>query len=214
MSEQTRVLIVDDHPVVRKGLRDILAVYSNIDVVGEAGDGGEALQLAKSVDPDVVLLDVRLPGSLGVRLVRPFKDASPDAKVILLTTFDDDEYLFGALREGADGYLLKTIAADELVEAIAAVRRGDRLVSSGLSSRVLHRVGVLERTNQALQSGLSDEDLRVLRMIADGHTTREIAEAIFLSEITVKRRVSEILEKLGARHRAQAVSEAMQRGLL
>jgi DNA-binding NarL/FixJ family response regulator len=210
----TRILIVDDHPVVRKGLRDILAVYSDFEVVGEAGDGPTGLQLAGALAPNVVLLDVRLPGANGVLLIRKFKEACEESRVIILTTFDDDEYLFGAVREGADGYLLKTVSAEELADAIQTVTRDERVVSTGLSSRVLERIGVLERTNQALETGLTDEEIRVLRMIADGSTTREIAERIFLSEITVKRRVSEILEKLGARHRAQAVSEAMRRGLL
>jgi DNA-binding NarL/FixJ family response regulator len=207
-------LLVDDHPVVRKGLRDILAVYDELDVVGEAGDGTSALEAAHKLHPDVVLLDVRLPGTIGVRLIREFKSVRPDMKVVILTTFDDDEYLFGALREGADGYLLKTISAEELAEAIATVCEGERLVSSALAGRVVDRVSVLERTSQILEIGLTEQDVRILKMIAEGHTTREIAEAVFLSEVTVKRRISDILEKLGARHRAQAVSEAMRRGLL
>lgn len=210
----TRVMIVDDHPVVRTGLRELFTAYPDIEVVGEAADGGEALAVAADKAPDVVLLDVRMPGALGVHVVRRLKERAAGLKVLILTTFDDDEYLFGALREGADGYLLKTVSPEALANAIKTVAVGERIISDGLSARVLERLGILEKANQALSSGLDEEDIRVLRMIADGHTTREIADTVYLSEITVKRRVSEILQKLGARHRAQAVSEAMRRGLL
>jgi DNA-binding NarL/FixJ family response regulator len=208
-----RILIVDDHPVVRKGLRDILSGYESVEVVGEAADGAEALELAPRVEPDVILLDVMLPDAIGIRLIRQLKE-KVETKVVVLTTFDDDEYLFGAFREGADGFLLKTASADDLQDAIARVSRGDRLVAPTLSAKVLDRLEDTEKRRRAEEAGLTEEDVQILRLIAQGATSSEIASAVFFSEITVKRRVSEILAKLGARHRAQAMFEAMQRGVL
>jgi two-component system, NarL family, response regulator DevR len=208
-----RIFIVDDHPVVRKGLRDILSGYATLEVVGEAADAAEALELAERAEPDIILLDIMLPDAIGIRLIRQLKERAR-GKVIVLTTFDDDEYLFGAFREGADGFLLKTASAEELKDAIARVGKGDRLVAPKLSSKVLDRLEDTEKRRRAEEAGLTEEDVKILRLIAEGATSSEIATAVFVSEITVKRRVSEILEKLGARHRAQAVFEAMQRGLL
>ena len=213
MSERVRILIVDDHPIVRKGLCDILSSYSHFEIVGEAGSGAEALALAPQVNPDVTLLDVMLPDAIGIRLIKQLRDRC-GTRIVVLTTFADDEYLFGAFREGADGFLLKTASAEELESAVTHVSRGERLVAPTLSGRVLDRLEDSEKRRRAEEAGLTEEDLQILLLIAEGATSREIAEAVYFSEITVKRRISEILEKLGARHRAQAVFEAVQRGLL
>lgn len=213
MTTPVRILIVDDHPVVRKGLRDILSSYAHFEVVGEAGNAAEALDLAPQVDPDVTLLDIMLPDAVGIRLIKQLQDRC-DTKIVVLTTFADDEYLFGAFREGADGFLLKTASAEELESALTRVSRGERLVASTLSARVLDRLEDSEKRRRAEEAGLTEDDLQILQLIAEGATSSEIASKVFFSEITVKRRVSEILEKLGARHRAQAVFEAVQRGLI
>jgi DNA-binding NarL/FixJ family response regulator len=200
--------------VVRKGLRDILSGFSHFDLVGEASGAADALELARQLAPDVVLLDILLPDAIGIRVIRQLKDIRQETKVIVLTTFDDDEYLFGAFREGAEGFLLKTASVEELENAISLVAQGQRLVTPNLSARVLDRLETSEKARHSQEAGLSEEDIQILRLIAEGATSGEIAKEVFFSEITVKRRVSEILEKLGARHRAQAVFEATRRGLL
>jgi DNA-binding NarL/FixJ family response regulator len=174
----------------------------------------ESLALAKELDPDITLLDVLLPDAIGIRLIKQLKEIRKDTKIIVLTTFDDDEYLFGAFREGAEGFLLKTVSAEDLENSINLVVNGQRLVAPNLSERVLDRLETLEKTRRAQEAGLTTEDIEIMRLIGEGATSAEIGKKLFLSEITVKRRVSEILEKLGARHRAQAIYEAMQRGLL
>jgi DNA-binding NarL/FixJ family response regulator len=211
---EQRILLVDDHPVVRQGIRHMLEAYPDMTVIGEAGDGPTAIDATRKLTPDVVLLDIRMPQAIGVRLVRELRRVGHEMKVIVLTAFDEDEYLYGALREGVDGYLLKSVTSEQLTEAIRLVSEGERVVCASLSGRVLERVRVLEEAQRRRESDLTEQDIQILAFIAEGMTTPAIAKEVFLSEITVKRRVSEIMTKLGAHHRAHAVSEAMRRGLI
>lgn len=209
-----RVLLVDDHPIVRQGVRSVLTGHPDIAVVGEADSAvGLFAALAKH-QPDVVLLDVRLPGLNGVEIAHRLKREWPQVKVIILTTYEDDGYLFGALRAGAEGYLLKSASPEVLASAIRQVAAGERLLSPALVGKVMREFGELAKAQAQAQAGLSAQEVEVLRLIAAGATNREIAERLYWSEVTVKRKIQDILEKLGAANRPQAVAEAVKRGLL
>ncbi len=209
-----RVLLVDDHPIVRQGVRSVLALHPDIAVVGEA-DSAPALFAALAVEPaDVVLLDVRLPGLNGIEITQRLKRERPEVKIILLTTYEDEEYLFGALRAGAEGYLLKSASPEALASAIRQVAAGERLLSPALVGKVMREFGQLARAQAQAEVGLSAQEIEVLRLIAAGATNREIADRLYWSEATVKRKIQDILEKLGVANRPQAVAEATRRGLL
>lgn len=209
-----RVLLVDDHPIVRQGVRSVLSCHPDIAVVSEA-DSATALFAALATDrPDVVLLDVRLPGLNGVEIAQRLKQEWPQVKVIMLTTYEDEEYLFGALRAGAEGYLLKSASPEVLASAIRQVAAGERLLSPALVGKVMREFGELAKAQAQAASGLSPQEIEVLRLIASGATNREIADRLYWSEATVKRKIQDILEKLGVANRPQAVAEALKRGLL
>jgi DNA-binding NarL/FixJ family response regulator len=212
--DTTRVLIVDDHPIVRQGVRSVLANHSDIEVVGEADSAANLFANLESLKPDVVLLDIRMPGQNGIEITQRLKREHPAVKVVLLSTYDDEEFLFGALRAGAEGYLLKSASNEVLASAIRQVGRGERLLSPALVGKVMREFQDLAKEKTHADSGLTDQELQVLRMIADGATNREIEEKLYWSEVTVKRKVQDILEKMGVANRAQAVAEASKRGLL
>ncbi len=212
--DSIRVLIVDDHPIVRQGVRSVLANHADIQVVGEADGASSLFANLDALKPDIVLLDVRMPGQNGIEITQRLKREHPDVKVILLSTYDDEEFLFGALRAGAEGYLLKSASNEVLASSIRQVGRGERLLSPSLVSKVMREFQDLAKEKTRADSGLTDQELQVLRMIADGATNKEIAEKLYWSEVTVKRKVQDILEKMGVANRAQAVAEAGKRGLL
>jgi DNA-binding NarL/FixJ family response regulator len=212
--ETVRVLIVDDHPIVRQGVRSVLSNHADIDVVGEADSAPSLFASLASIKPDVILLDIRMPGQNGIEITQRLKREYPEIKVILLSTYDDEEFLFGALRAGAEGYLLKSASNEVLASSIRQVGRGERLLSPALVGKVMREFQDLAKEKTRVDSGLSDQELQVLRMIADGSTNKEIAEKLYWSEVTVKRKVQDILEKMGVANRAQAVAEAGRRGLL
>jgi two-component system, NarL family, response regulator DevR len=209
-----RVLLVDDHIIVRQGVRSLLANHRDIEVVGEAANAPALFACLATTEPDVILLDIRMPGQSGVETAGRLKREWPRIKVIVLSTYDDDEYLFGALRAGADGYLLKSASPEVLADSIRQVYRGERLLGAGLVDKVLAEFQHLAQEKTRVESGLSDQELEVLRMVAAGATNKDIAEKLYWSEATVKRKVQDILEKLGAANRPQAVAEAARRGLL
>lgn len=214
MAEWINVLLADDHPVVRQGLRTMLETVPDIKVVGEAGDGLEALRLAREYPVDVALVDIRMPVMNGIQLTRELRASAPRVKILVLTTFEEDEYLFGAVREGASGYLLKNSTFKDIVGAIRRVHQGERLLSTDLVGRVMDRMQVVSRQSQLNEFGLTEEDVRLLQCVARGQTNREIGEAWGYSEVAIKRHLHAIFDKLGARDRAQAVAEAFRRGLL
>ena len=213
-ADSIRVFIVDDHPIVRQGVRSVLANHADIQVVGEADGASSLFANLDALKPDVILLDIRMPGQNGIEITQRLKREHPDVKVILLSTYDDEEFLFGALRAGAEGYLLKSASNEVLASSIRQVGRGERLLSPSLVSKVMREFQDLAKEKTRADSGLSDQELQVLRMIADGATNKEIAEKLYWSEVTVKRKVQDILEKMGVANRAQAVAEAGKRGLL
>ena len=209
-----RVLIVDDHEVVREGLRSLLNRREGINVVGEAGTVGTAVEEAARLRPDVVIMDVRLPDGSGVEACREIRQENPDAKVIMLTSYADDEAVFASILAGAAGYLLKQTRGQALAEAIEAVAQGGSLLDPAVTQKVLERVRSLggRRPDDSLAS-LSDQEQKILLLIAEGKTNKEIAEEIFLSDKTVKNYVSSILSKLNLRRRAEAAAFIARKGL-
>jgi DNA-binding NarL/FixJ family response regulator len=210
-----RVLLVDDQALFREALATLLEVRREIDVVGEAGDGEQALRRAAETRPDVVLMDLRMPVLDGIAATSRLRAEHPDVKVLALTTFDGDEEVFAALRAGAVGYLLKDVSGDRLVEAVLAAARGESVLQPSVAAKVVARVAQLPGPSaDAPASPLSERELEVLRHLAGGRSNREIARALFLTEGTVKNHVTSVLAKLGVRDRTQAALRAHRMGLL
>jgi DNA-binding NarL/FixJ family response regulator len=213
-----RVLLVDDQALFREALATLLEVRPEIEVVGEAGDGDAALKLAADLQPDVVLMDLHMPVLDGIAATRRLRVEQPGIRVLALTTFDDDEDVFEALRAGAVGYLLKDVSSGRLVEALLAAARGESVLQPSVAARVVARFAQLPddapRRPQPLVVPLSDRELEVLRLLAEGGSNREIAGSLFLAEGTVKNHVTNVLAKLGARDRTQAALRARGLGLI
>jgi len=216
---EIRVLLADDQQLMREGLRVLLDLTPDIRVVGEAGNGAEAVERVQALQPDVVLMDVRMPGLDGVAATRRLHKACPDVKVIILTTFDDDEYVFEGLRAGAVGYLLKDVPSEQLAEAIRAAARGEAFIQPSVARKVVAEFARLterehRRREQPLVEPLSARELEVLALVAEGLSNREIGERLFITPGTVKNHVSNVLAKLGVRDRTQAILRAQELGLL
>jgi DNA-binding NarL/FixJ family response regulator len=212
-----RVLIADDQALVRGGFRMILEAKEDMVVVGEAGDGAEAVALVEELQPDVVLMDVRMPDMDGIEATRRIAASGSSARIVILTTYDVDEYVFAALRAGASGFLLKDVRPPELTEAIRVVARGDALLAPGVTRRLLDRfAGVLpdDAARPADLDELTDREVEVLRFVALALSNAEIAARLVLTEATVKTHVSSVLRKLGLRDRVQAVVFAYDVGLV
>ena len=214
-----RVLLVDDQPMLRTGFRYILDAEDDLEVVGEAADGETAIAQVRALRPDVVLMDIRMPRMDGVAATAVLTADDPAApKVVMLTTYDSDEYVVEALRAGASGFLLKDAPADDLVSAVRVVHRGDAVVAPGVTRRLLERFARLPvggpATEAAQVDGLTERELEVLLLIARGLSNAEIAEQLVVGETTVKTHVSNVLAKLQLRDRVQAVVFAYQSGLV
>jgi DNA-binding NarL/FixJ family response regulator len=209
-----RLLLVDDHEVVRLGLKSLLEHHGDFEVVGEASSAVEAVDKAVELEPDVILMDIRLVGGSGIEATHEITARLPDTKVIMLTSYAEDEMLFSAIRAGAVGYVLKQIGSDALVRAIEAAARGEATLDPSLTQRVFSEVRrAIQNEEEAAFSDLSPQEMQVLALIAEGKTNREIAEALFLSEGTVRNYVSSILSKLGVSNRAEAAAYAVQHHL-
>jgi DNA-binding NarL/FixJ family response regulator len=214
--EVIRVLIVDDEELMRAGLRGVLSSDPAIEVVGEAGDGRDAVHRARALEPDVVLMDVRMPGLDGIAATQRLLAEVPGASVVILTTFEQDDYIFGALRAGASGFLLKRTRPEELIAAIHTIAAGDSLLSPSVTSRVIERMArqpAPDATRDARLGDLTPRELEVLELVARGRSNGEIAAALVIEESTVKTHVKRVLMKLGVRDRVQAVIYAYESGL-
>ena len=204
-TEKTRILLCDDHEVVREGLRVLIARQETMSVVGEAGTVADAIEAAARSKPDVVIMDVRLPDGSGVEACRAIRETRPETKVIMLTSYADDDALFASIIAGASGYLLKQTRGQAVVDAITAVAAGGSLLDPDVTGKVLERVRQSRDEDPALAS-LTEQERKVLAGLAEGHTNREIGEKLFLAEKTVKNYVSRILDKLGLSRRAEAAA--------
>jgi DNA-binding NarL/FixJ family response regulator len=207
-------MVVDDHQVVREGVISMLSAARQIEVVGQAANAPEAIRKAQELKPDVILLDIRLPGPSGWEICRTLSSLVPDTRVIMLTSFEDEDYLFKSLRAGASGYLVKTASHEEIVDAISAVAEGQRLLSAPMVDKLVSRFAEVSRELEMRESGFDEEDIAILKLLAQGATNREIAENTHWSEVSVKRKLQVIFDKLGVQDRTSAAVEATRRGII
>lgn len=209
-----RLLVVDDHEVVRLGLRALLDQHPGFDVVAEAATAREALEKTELHNPDVVVMDIRLKGGSGIEACQEISNNHPDVKVIMLTSYAEDEMLFSAIRAGASGYVLKQIGGHDLVRAIEAVGRGEALLDPAVTQRVFQEVRKAAREEEASAfAELTQQEMHVLQLVSEGRTNRQIAEMLYLGEGTVRNYVSSILSKLAVRNRAEAAAYAVEHNL-
>lgn len=209
-----RVLVADDQALFREALTTLLEVQAGIEVVGEAANGEEAVRSSAELRPDVVLMDLRMPVLDGIAATARLRAEQPAVRVLALTTFDDDEDVFAALRAGAVGYLLKDVTSARLVEALVAAERGETVLQPSVAAKVVARVARLPQDAPPTEHPLSDREVDVVRLLAEGRSNREIAGALFLAEGTVKNLVTNVLSKLAVRDRTQAALRARDLGLL
>jgi len=218
--EPIRTMIVDDHALFRRGLEIVLVTEPDIEVVGEASDGTEAVRRAGEALPDVVLMDIRMPRSSGIEACRAIKDVAPSARIIILTMSDEEDDLFEAIKAGASGYLLKDIPLDEVAEAVRSVHGGQSLISPSMAGKLLTEFATLARREdeeppqQVPAPKLTDREMQVLKLVARGMNNRDIAKELFISDNTVKNHVRNILEKLQIHSRMEAVMIAVREKLI
>jgi DNA-binding NarL/FixJ family response regulator len=203
-----RVIVADDHPIVRSGIVGLLSSADDIDVVGEAGNGAEAVALATRLSPDVVLMDLRMPGVGGAEATALILAARPDVRVVILTTYESDENILTAIEAGASGYLLKAAPQEEILAGVRSVARGEVALAPSIAALLVKRM------REPAPATLSDRETQVLALVADGNSNRAIAAALFLSEATVKTHLIHVFEKLDVKDRTRAVTKAMELGLL
>jgi DNA-binding NarL/FixJ family response regulator len=213
-----RVVLADDQPLIRAGLRRLIARTPDIDVVGEAGTGAEAVRLARNADPDVVVMDIRMPGMDGIEATRLITARAGDtrARVLVLTTFDDDDYVYGALRAGASGFLVKDMAVEDFLAAIRVVAAGDAMIAPAVTRRLIAQFAGQGGSTRAPRelAGITDREREVLRLVGLGMSNAEIAAALYISAGTAKTHVAHLLAKLNARDRVQLVITAHEAGLV
>lgn len=211
--EEIKILIVDDHPVVREGIASMLKKQPDFKIVGEACNGLEAVEKARELFPDVVLMDLRMPELDGVEAIKRIKEEKPEVKFIILTTYSDDEYIFKGIAAGARAYLLKDAPRDELFKAIRAVSRGESLIQPIVASRVLDKLAELSRKTPSAET-LSEREVEVLRLMASGESNKDIADKLSITQSTVKTHITSIFQKLNVTTRTEAVTTALKRGII
>jgi len=214
MMAKQRILLVDDHEVVRLGLKSLIERHPHFEVAGEAGSAREAIEQVGLLHPDVVVMDIRLPGTSGIEACEEIVQHFPETKVIMLTSYAEDEMLFSAIRAGASGYILKQIGGEDLVHALEAVGRGEALLDPAVTQRVFQQVRKAGKDEEASAfSHISQQEKHVLLLVSEGRTNREIAKTLYLGEGTVRNYVSSILSKLGVSNRAEAAAYAVEHNL-
>jgi two-component system, NarL family, response regulator YdfI len=213
MPDPIRILVADDHLIIRQGLRLILETETDFELVGEAADGAEAVRLCADLMPQVVLMDLRMPGMDGLTAIERLREVQPEIAVVILTTFNEDDLMMRGLRAGAKGYLLKDTDRETLFNTIRAAARGETLLKPEIIARVLSKAGK-NNTRTEVESDLTERELEVLRGVAQGERSKEIAARLGISERTVKAHLASIYNRLGVDSRAAAIAVAAQRGLL
>lgn len=214
------VMLVDDQNLVREGIKSLLNLAERINIIGEASDGEEALELLDTLQPDVILMDIRMPKLDGIETLKRLKEQGSDIPVIILTTFDDHELVLNGIRAGAKGFLLKDVSLESLVEAIDTVNSGETLIQPAVTERVIRGFTELQKSGNSkvekepVQDPLTQREIEILRLMAGGYSNKEISRAIFKSEGTIKNHVSNILAKLGVRDRTRAVLKALELGVI
>lgn len=214
MMDRMRILVVDDHPIVRQGIRSLLSNYAEFEIVSEADNGATALNLVKRLAPDITLLDIRMPGESGLEVLRQIQQIQPGAKVLMLTSFDDDEYVMEALRAGAHGFVLKSVSDEMLVNAIRAVYQGQHVLSPQVTGQIVRRVISDSPAPVAEAPDFDEESQQILRLLVAGASNSQIAADLFLSETSVKRKLRQIFADLQVETRTQAAAEAVRRRLV
>lgn len=208
-----KVMIVDDHNLVREGLKAMFDQGHEIEVVGEAGSGEEAIEMVEKVEPDVVLMDISMPGMNGIQATKTIRDRYPGVKVVILTMLDQEGYVYEAVKAGATGYMLKSTSSDDLVHSIQTVHEGKALLHPDATAQLLKEFVTLAK-NRTKDYGLSNREIEVLQLLAEGKTNKEIAKALWISEQTVKSHVAHIFNKLGTSDRTETVARALRNGLV
>jgi DNA-binding NarL/FixJ family response regulator len=208
-----RILVIDDHPIVRQGIRSLLSNYPEFKIVGEADNGAIGVQYVAQTQPDVVLLDIRMPGESGLEILQQIRQEQPQAKVLMLTSFDDQEYVLGALRAGAQGYVLKSVSDEMLVKAIRQAHQGERVLSQQITERVVQWAISDPATPSHTLPTFTEEEQQILRLLIAGASNADIATELYMSKTTVKRKLRKIFSKMNVQTRAQAAAEAVRLGL-
>lgn len=215
--DKTRILIADDHAILREGVRALLKMYPDMEVVGEAADGKEAIDRVRELNPDVVLMDIAMPGLGGLEATLEIRKSSPDSKILILTQYDNKEYLMRFLKAGVVGYVLKKAVGEELVAAIRSVQQGGRFLHPSMAAQLIddymHKGEPVDGADN-LYEKLSDREKEVLKLVAEGHTSREVADTLGLSVKTVMVHRSNIMEKLGTHNRTELIKYAIRKGLI
>lgn len=212
---QIRILVVDDHQIVRQGIRSLLSNHHDFEIVGEAADSSMALNQLQQLTPDVTLLDIRLPGESGLEVLRRIRRVQPEAKVLMLTSFDDEEYVLDALREGAQGFVLKSVSDEMLVKAIRSVYRGERVLSPQITEQVVRwATSKPSELIKGSSASFGEDEQRILDLLVEGASNTDIAGELYVSTTTLKRKLRKIFAKLNVQTRAQAAAEAVRRGLV
>ena len=211
-----RVILADDQPLIRAGLRMLIEQTPDINVAGEAGTGAEAVQLVRDADPDVVVMDIRMPGMDGIEATQMITSGDTSTRVLMLTTFDDDDYVYGALRAGASGFLVKDLALEDILTAIRVVAAGDAIIAPGVTRRLIAQFAGQPGPGRKPRelTGITDREREVLRLVGQGKSNAEIATALYITAGTAKTHVARLLAKLDARDRVQLVITAYETGLV
>ncbi len=212
--DEIRILVADDHPIVREGLRTLLSSQKGLKLVGEAIDGIEAVNMAQSLKPDIILMDLVMPRKDGIQAIREIKKTTPGARILILTSFAEDDRVLSAFKAGAIGYVLKDSLPQELLKAIQNVYRGEPSLSSPVAIKLLHELSGETEDEDVIEEELTERETEVLKLIAQGLSNQEIAEQLSLSEWTIRSRVSTILEKLQLTNRTQAALYAIKKGII
>ncbi len=211
--ERVRILVVDDHPIVRQGIRSLLSNYDDLEVVAEAENGVQALAHLKHFEPDIILLDIKMPHESGLDVLARIRETQPEARVLMLTSFDENEYVMGALRAGAQGFVLKSVSDEVLVDAIRKAHQGERVLSPQITEQVV-RFALTEPVPVEEEPELTNDELKILHLIIDGLSNSQIADELYMSNTTVKRKLRKIFTKMDVQTRAQAAAQAVRRGLV